>query len=104
VLRYFACADLLLVTLRKEPIFALTIPSKVQSYLACAKPIIAALAVEESGGGLDCSLEDPQALADAVLRVHSMTTTEREDMDRRGRDYFLAQFEWTSGYVDKDNC
>ncbi|HWR26537.1 MAG TPA: glycosyltransferase family 4 protein, partial [candidate division Zixibacteria bacterium] len=41
--RFFALADALLVTLKKEPIFSLTIPSKVQSYLACAKPVIAAL-------------------------------------------------------------
>lgn len=97
--RYFACADLLLVTLKKEPIFALTIPSKVQSYLACAKPVIAslegegALIVEESGGGLTCPPEDPQALAKAVLNVYAMTTPERDTMGQRGRDYFLAQFE-----------
>ena len=46
---FFALSDVLLVTLKKEPIFALTIPSKVQSYLACAKPIIAALDGLEKG-------------------------------------------------------
>ncbi len=32
--RYFALSDALLVTLKKDAIFALTIPSKIQSYLA----------------------------------------------------------------------
>ena len=41
--RFFSLADVLLVTLKDEPIFALTIPSKIQSYLACAKPLIACL-------------------------------------------------------------
>ncbi len=41
--RFFALADALLVTLKPEPIFALTIPSKVQAYLACGRPIVAAL-------------------------------------------------------------
>jgi glycosyltransferase involved in cell wall biosynthesis len=41
--QFFALADVLLVSLADEPIFAVTIPSKVQSYLACAKPIVAAL-------------------------------------------------------------
>ena len=56
--RYFALADALLVTLRNQPIFSLTIPAKVQSYLACGKPIIAALdgegarVVQEAGAGL----------------------------------------------------
>ena len=40
--RYFALADAMLVTMLRDPVFALTVPSKVQSYLACAKPIISA--------------------------------------------------------------
>lgn len=97
--RYFSLADALLVTLRKEPIFELTIPSKVQSYLACAKPIIAALEGEgarvigEAGAGLACPAEDPGALSDAVLTMYSMPETEREAMGLRGRDYFEEHFE-----------
>ncbi|MDP3771521.1 MAG: hypothetical protein Q8R16_04425 [bacterium] len=41
--RFFALADVLLVTLKRNPIFSLTMPGKIQSYLACAKPIIAAV-------------------------------------------------------------
>jgi len=41
--RVFLLDDVMLVTLKKEPIFALTISVKVQSYLACCKPIIAVL-------------------------------------------------------------
>jgi colanic acid biosynthesis glycosyl transferase WcaI len=41
--RLFAGVDALLVTLRRDPVLALTIPAKLQSYLACAKPIIGAL-------------------------------------------------------------
>lgn len=97
--RYFAWADLLLVTLRREPIFALTIPSKVQSYLACARPVLAALegegaqVLEESGGGYACPPEDPQALAETVLRMYGLTETERQAMGNNGRDYYLKQFE-----------
>ena len=40
---FFSSADLLLVSLKKDPIFSLTIPNKVQSYMACGKPIIASL-------------------------------------------------------------
>ena len=39
----FACADALVVSLKKSKIFSLTIPSKVQSYLACGKPIIGSI-------------------------------------------------------------
>jgi glycosyltransferase involved in cell wall biosynthesis len=97
--RYFSLADALLVTLRKEPIFELTIPSKVQSYLACAKTVIAALegegarVIEEAGAGLACPAEDPEALSDAVLTMYSMPEKEREAMGLRGRDYFEKHFE-----------
>ena len=97
--RYFALADALLVTLKHDPIFALTIPSKVQSYLACAKPILAALdgegarVVRESGAGIVCPAEDAKALAESVLRLSRMSLQERVAMGQRGREYFEANFE-----------
>ncbi|HUF80087.1 MAG TPA: glycosyltransferase family 4 protein [Burkholderiales bacterium] len=97
--RFFALADALLVTLRNEPIFSLTIPTKIQSYLACGRPIVAALdgegarVVRESGAGLAVRAGTAGALADAVLRLHRMPAAEREAMGRRGREYFEAHFE-----------
>jgi glycosyltransferase involved in cell wall biosynthesis len=97
--RFFALSDVLLVTLKKEPIFALTIPSKIQSYLACAKPIIAALdgegarVVEEAGAGVNCTAENPKALAEAVLKLYNMSGRERKDMGKKGRSYFEKHFE-----------
>lgn len=97
--RYFALADALLVTLRKQPIFSLTIPSKVQSYLACGKPIIAALegegarVVQEAGAGLTPMPEDPRALAEAVMEMYRMPEEARRAMGLRGRGYFETHFE-----------
>lgn len=97
--QWFAQADALLVTLRREPIFALTIPSKVQSYMACARPLIAALdgegarVIEEAGAGLTVPGEDADALARAVLELSTMPAEQREAMGRLGREYFLKEFE-----------
>ena len=97
--RYFALSDALLVTLRKKPIFALTIPSKVQSYLACGKPIIASLegegarVVEDAGAGVICPTENPKALADAILKLYNMSATDREEMGRNGRRYYEKNFD-----------
>lgn len=97
--RYFALADAMLVTLRRDPIFALTIPAKVQSYLACAKPLIAALdgegakVVQEAQAGLTPPAEDAQALADAVLVMYRMPEADRRQLGVRGRTYFEAHFE-----------
>ena len=97
--RYFALADALLVTLRNQPIFSLTIPAKVQSYLACGKPIIAALdgegarVVLEAGAGLTARPEDARALADAVLAMYRTPAEARMMMGRNGRMYFETHFE-----------
>lgn len=99
--RFFSLADVMLVTLKREYIFSLTIPAKVQSYLACAKPIIAALdgegaqVIEESGAGVTCSAENPLALAEAVLKMYRLTKPDLHDMGLRGRRYFEQHFERT---------
>jgi glycosyltransferase involved in cell wall biosynthesis len=99
--RYFALADVLLVSLRKQPIFSLTIPSKVQSYLACGKPIIAALegegarVIKEAGAGLTPSPENSKELGEAVLAMYRKPEDERRAMGLKGRMYFESHFERT---------
>lgn len=96
---FFALSDALLVTLRKDPIFALTIPSKVQSYLACGRPIIAALdgegarVIEQAGAGLTCEAQSPVRLAEAVIAMYQLSRTEREAMGKKGREVFKLEFE-----------
>lgn len=94
----FAGVDALLVTLRRDPVLALTIPAKVQSYLACAKPIVASLdgegaaVIRESGAGVCAPAEAPEALAERVLELYRLDPAARADMGSRGRAYFCAQF------------
>jgi glycosyltransferase involved in cell wall biosynthesis len=96
--RMFAGVDALLVTLRRDPVLSLTIPAKVQSYLASAKPIIGALdgegaaVIAEAGAGVCAPAEDPQALAAKVLELSGTDASFRREMGRRGREYFLAHF------------
>jgi len=94
----FAGADALLVTLRKDPVLTLTIPSKVQSYLATAKPIVGAMdgegaaVVAEAGAGICGPPEDATALAANVLRLRALEHGVLSQMGRQGREYFLANF------------
>jgi glycosyltransferase involved in cell wall biosynthesis len=97
--RYFSLAHALLVTLKRDPIFSLTIPAKVQSYLACGIPVIAGLdgegarIISEAGAGITCPAESPEGLADAVLSMYRMTDEERKNMGLQGRRYFEKHFE-----------
>ena len=97
--RFFSLADAMLVTLKKDPIFELTIPAKVQSYMACARPIIAGLdgegarVVTESGAGISCRAESPEQLAKAILTIYNAPENMRDKMGQDGRKYFEAHFE-----------
>ena len=96
---FFSQADAMLVTLRRDPMFAITVPGKIQSYMACAKPVIAALdgegvmLIEEAEAGLTSPAEDSDALAANVLRMYGMPKEDREAMGRRGRQYCEMHFD-----------
>lgn len=95
---YFALADALLVILSRSTVSALTIPSKLQAYLASGRPVIAAIdgegakIVTESRAGLACGAGDPAALADAVLTLYRMTPDERARMGDAGYRYSEQEF------------
>jgi glycosyltransferase involved in cell wall biosynthesis len=96
---FFSCSDALIVSLKDENIFSLTIPSKVQSYMACEKPILASLngegakIVEMSNCGFVSPAEDAKALADNVLNLYGLHEKERGIMGRNAGDYFRKEFE-----------
>lgn len=96
---FFAQADGMLLTLKREPIFALTVPSKLQSYMASGKPIIAgidgegAALVAEAGCGLTCPAGSPDRLAACVKELYEMPGARREEMGVRGLRYARAHFD-----------
>lgn len=96
---FFAGADALLVSLRADPIFAMTIPSKIQTYLAAGRPLIGMLdgegarVINESGGGLVASAGDAAGLSEAVRRLVAMPDQARRVMAERGRAYACAHFD-----------
>jgi len=93
-----AQADALLVSLVRGPAMSLTIPSKIQAYLAAGRPVLASMdgegarVVEEAGAGLVCGAEDAQALADAALRLAGLEAAQRQRMGEAGRRYYEAHF------------
>ena len=92
-------AAALLVTLADQPIFAATVPNKVQAYMAAGRPILACLngegarLVAEAGAGLTVPAEDAQGLATAVLRLYQMPAEERATLGANGRRYFKEHFD-----------
>ncbi len=95
---FFALADVLLIHLRRDPLFEITIPGKTIAYLACGRPILGVVAgdaadvVQDAGAGLICPPEDPAALAQAVRDLFAMPAEQREAMGQAGRRAFLENY------------
>lgn len=96
---FFSCADALLVALKKDLIFSLTIPSKIQSYLACGKPIIASLdgegarIVEDAKAGFTSISEDVIGLKEAIKKMYLLSPNQQIELGENARSYFEKEFE-----------
>jgi glycosyltransferase involved in cell wall biosynthesis len=92
-------AGALLVSLADEPIFAATVPNKVQAYLASGRPVVASLngegarVINEARAGLTCPAGDAGALAAAVLALYQMPASDRAQLGENGRRYFKDHFD-----------
>jgi glycosyltransferase involved in cell wall biosynthesis len=99
----FADADALLVHLRDDPLFTITIPSKTQAYLVTGKPILmgvrgdAAAMIEEAGAGFPFEPENVGGLVDAVLRLRALSNTDRQAMGRAGAAFYRDRLSLQSG-------
>ncbi len=97
--KYFSCVDGLIVSLKKSEIFSITIPSKLQSYLACGRPIIGSLdgigakIINDSKSGITAKAESVHELVDAIVQLYNSTADERLLMGVNGRIYFEKEFE-----------
>jgi len=95
---FFACADGLIVSLKKSKIFSLTIPAKVQSYLACGRPIIGSIdgegarIINDAGAGYVSPSEDVDSLVINIIKLYNLTEEERARFGHNGRTYFEREF------------
>tara|TARA_B110000027_G_scaffold31387_1_gene34598 strand:+ start:17027 stop:18238 length:1212 start_codon:yes stop_codon:yes gene_type:complete len=96
---FFVHADAMLVTLKKNLIFSMTIPNKIQSYMACSKPIIANLDGEggrvilEAECGLVSPAEDFMSFSKSIVTFLKLSSDKRELMGKNARLYFETEFE-----------
>jgi glycosyltransferase involved in cell wall biosynthesis len=93
----------LLVHLKRDPLFEITIPSKTQTYLFAGKPIIMAVGgdaadlVREAEAGVCCSAENLNDLADAIIEMAAQPESVRVAMGQRGREYYLRRLSFEAG-------
>lgn len=99
---FYKLADACLVSLKADNAIGLTLPSKVQGYMAAGKPIIAMIdgsakeVIKESGCGVCVGAGDIVALSEAMkdFIIHKDSYIE---CGKKGREYFKRNFA-------KDRC
>lgn len=95
---FYAHAGALLVSLKRDPVFSMTIPGKVQSYLMAGIPLLGMLdgegaaVIRDAQAGLTCEAGDGAGLAQAVLALAAMPTAARKQMGLNGRNYAQQEF------------
>jgi glycosyltransferase involved in cell wall biosynthesis len=103
---YLNAADALLVHLRKDPLFHITIPSKTQAYMAVGKPIImgvegdAADLVDRSGGGALTEPENAESITAAIETLAAAGDAELQAIGARSKDFYARELSVRAG-VDR---
>lgn len=76
----------------------MTIPAKLQSYMACGIPILASASgeteriIREAGCGVVCRIGDAEALAEGILRLKGMPKDELRQKEQRALKYCQEHF------------
>lgn len=100
---FFSKADVMLVSLKDELIFNLTVPAKLQAYMAAGKPVVAMLngdaaqLVDEAKCGLASSAGNSNGLVHNILQLKEMNKDELASLGMNGREFYKK-------YFDKTRC
>ena len=98
-----AQANLLLVHLKDTPLSRVGIPQKTQAYLAAGRPVLMAMhgcgaeLVVRAGGGVACAPGDPHAMARSIAEVASMSEDARQEMARKGMEFYRRELSFAVG-------
>ena len=112
---FYTMADVMLITLKDDPVLSSTLPGKVQTYMAAGKPVVGAIGGEtatvvneEAMCGICCEPEDARALAEAIRRLaadRELRVRCGENARRYYQEYFRKeQFFTMLEKVLQENC
>ena len=102
---YLKAADALLVHLKKDPLFKITIPSKTQAYMAVGRPLLmavdgdAAELVKQSGCGVVVESENVDSLVSGVELLLNSSAEELALMSQKGHDFYRKHLSLDQGVL-----
>jgi colanic acid biosynthesis glycosyl transferase WcaI len=101
--KFLISSDALLVHLKKDPLFQITIPSKTQAYMCIGKPLLMAVdgdasdLVDQSDGGITTESQNPKELAQAVERLAALDHTQLIQLGENSRKYYYEHLSLAVG-------
>lgn len=96
---FMAYCDAALIMLQDDPLFAETIPAKIQSCMACGAPVVlsvsgeAKMIIDEAKCGITCEPSNVEALYDAMCEISRLKKSELKNMRNNALVYFKDNFE-----------
>jgi len=87
--------DVCYIGLINQPLFRFGVsPNKLFDYMMAAKPILYAInsgnkPVEEANCGISAEAENPDSIAEGIMKLHDMSKEDREKMGQNGKEYVL---------------
>lgn len=96
-------ADVLLVHLRDDLLFKITVPSKIQAYMAIGKPLLlgvrgdAAELIKQSDCGEVVIPEQTDSIRNGLLKMYNMTEKERSQLGKNAQNYYYNNLSIKSG-------
>lgn len=101
--RILGRADLLLIHLIRSPLSSIAIPQKLQAYLSTGRPILLAAEgdvldlFKRAGAGPACEPQNPKAMAAAISEFMELSVAQREELGRRGRQFYRDALNFQKG-------
>lgn len=89
-----AYADVLLVHLKRDPLFEITVPSKTQAYMAMGKPLLMAVSgdaadlVQDARCGRIAMSEDIENITSAILEIYHLSADERHQLGLNAKQFY----------------
>ena len=95
---FIAACDVAFLSLTNSRLFAMTIPAKLQSYMACGIPIIASAdgetnkIINEAKAGVCCPAGDYKKLAEIIVEMSDMSANQLSRLGIKAKEYSNKYF------------
>ena len=96
--KYFKSSNVMLITLKKSKIFSYTIPSKLQAYMACEKPILGSIdgitqkIIIESKSGFASNAGDVNKLVENIIKLKNLDKSDLKELGKNSLLYYRNNF------------